>query len=456
MARSYIRVGIKALAPFRIGDWDRPEKAAQQVRTIREPGTNRAWVPGTGLAGSLRSHIIRHGGESQAINLLGGELTVSPWRVLGTVMVGEHLVIPRGQTPISRSSRAAASRGYRTCEEVQPLGGQGPDLYLYLASELDPTAMLAALSTWRPTLGGSITSGLGDAEISTIHYRTLSYSDPVELLALIDHDGTGSGRIDALLREGSSVEVKGGGTDLALRVTCQVDDLLAPDDTDQAVRNQWAGAPWFHGSAWKGVLRSRVEYIANCLELITCARFGGSRSGDDRHLASKDSWTGCGHCAICAAFGSAESGQGYWAFSCSTETHDEDSLVDRTRVAIDRFTGGARDKALFNEATMAGHRLNLVITWARPLDENDHGMEWVARALVRALGDLNEGIIGLGGRTSTGLGRVRIISVELGDRPAVGDRPATSLIAGYPRGTLSGDDLATVLGTLNVKEAADD
>lgn len=434
--RTYIRVGIKLLAPFRVGGWLTHEASAQTHATLRDPfDETRPSVPSSGLAGSLRSQA---GAAAEALfgPPSGAALSASPWWVLGTRLSESVEIVQRGQTPISRTRRAAASRGYRTADEVLPGPDGTPDLLLYLSSEHDPEPMLTLLERWRPTVGGSLSAGMGDAEVVSIKYRTLNVTTPADLLALVDHKGAGPDRIDTLLVSGHNRAPKPKPAPLALQATVTLDDLLAaPED------REWLRTSWLHGSTWKGLLRARVEYIARCTGFPTCPQ-----SDDD------EAWTGCGECPVCAAFGSATSGQGCWTFACSDQTHDPDTVRRRSRTAIDRFTGGNRDAALFPEATMPPHQVTLTVSWGRRPTPEDGDLDGVSRALVRALGDLDEGIIGMGGRTGTGLGRATVAELELGVRPTeTGEGPFPGFIDDLPAGPV---DELSLMHTLSVKEVA--
>ena len=439
--RTYVRVGIALLSPFRIGGWLSHDDAANQTRTVRDHAEeDRPFVPSTGLVGSLRAHA-----DDKAEELFGpprgGELMASPWWALGVRLSDDLTIVQRGQTSINRGRRVAASRGYRTSDEVLPAETGRPDLYLYLSSDRPPATLLEVLATWRPTIGAGITSGLGDAEVVQVLYKTFETTSPADLLLLVQNGKAGPERIDALLAGADELELVKQPPALVLQATLRVEDLLVADRDDPA----WRRASLFHGSAWKGILRSRVTYIARCLGLPCCP----VPQGDD---GTAEDWTGCGECPVCVVFGSAESGQGCWAFSCSEQVHDPETVRERHRTAIDRFTGGYRSGALFPEQTLPSHELTLTVHWARKPDLGEPDISWVPRALLRALGDLNDGIIGLGGRTGSGLGRVSVRELELGVEAEHGpDGEPICIIPGLPIGPAD----TPLINKLAVKEPAD-
>ncbi|MFC7343246.1 RAMP superfamily CRISPR-associated protein [Saccharopolyspora griseoalba] len=166
-------------------------------------------------------------------------------------------------------------------------------------------------------------------------------------------------------------------------------------------------------STLKGVLRSRAEYICHAIRASAC----------------KDQ--SCGECMPCNIFGYSPnandgSSNGNGSSGRRAKIAIQDAVVrdaerrERQHVAIDRFTGGARDQLLYtDEVLVKGHFL-FQIHELRTLD--DH--EWL---LIQAvLTDLNDGFVGIGARTTSGLGTVRVIKPDL-DLPE--NRPDLSSLA---------------------------
>jgi CRISPR/Cas system CSM-associated protein Csm3 (group 7 of RAMP superfamily) len=74
----------------------------------------------------------------------------------------------------------------------------------------------------------------------------------------------------------------------------------------------------------------------------------------------------------------------------------------RTHVALDRVTGGAREKLLYAQQVVVAGHFRLRIEPLRPLTE-------VELALLRTcVADLHDGLIGIGAATTRGLGTVRV------------------------------------------------
>jgi CRISPR/Cas system CSM-associated protein Csm3 (group 7 of RAMP superfamily) len=74
----------------------------------------------------------------------------------------------------------------------------------------------------------------------------------------------------------------------------------------------------------------------------------------------------------------------------------------RTHVALDRVTGGARDRLLYAQQVVVAGHFRLCVQSLCSLTE-------VEVALLRAcVADLHDGLVGLGAATTRGLGTVRV------------------------------------------------
>ena len=156
------------------------------------------------------------------------------------------------------------------------------------------------------------------------------------------------------------------------------------------------GRPVLPGTAVKGLLRSRAEFILRSVGLAACET------------------AQCAACWTCRVFGS---GGGTDSSSESVGVRavirfpdamvrDAPEPTVRTHVAIDRFTGGALAGALYQmEVLEAG---NLTVE-AEAISAIDAALLGQMRAVFRlVLEDLNDGIIGMGGGTARGYGSVTV------------------------------------------------
>lgn len=394
MNLTYIRVTIRPLGPWRVGAVGQDQSTLETLRdAVGKPA-----VPPSSLAGSFRAGID----EAARELLMGQEKTkdgkpdfqASALWFLGTRLTGGEGGRPeirrRTATAVDRNRRAARNHGSHDVEEVYDT----ETIQLYLRHEGDPAEALRLLGQWRVTIGGGISTGLGRAEVTAIRYRALDLSQPADLLARVSLRDAGPDALDELLQGGTDHAVTAGESPTLLEATIRIEGLNLPT---QNLKDQLRPEDhWFHGTRWKGILRGRVEYIGRSLGLDVCG-------------AEDQQWRGCGRCAVCEVFGSGETGVGRWSFHFTPLKPDHPA--GRTRNAIDRFTGGVAEKKLFPERTVTS-RARLMIGQLSGV-ETHHA--WVLKALLLALRDLQEGYLGIGGRTSTGLGSVRFEKLRLGE-----------------------------------------
>lgn len=394
MILTYIRVTIRPLGPWRVGAVGNDQSALEALRDA----DGKPALPPSSLAGSFRASIDEAAREllmGQAKTTNGKpEFFASALWFLGTRLAGggdgQPEIRSRTATAVDRNRRAARNHGSHDVEEVYDT----ETIQLYLRHEGDPAEALRLLGQWRVTIGGGISTGLGRAEVTAIQYRTLDLSHPADLLARVSLRDAGPDAIDELLQDGVEHAVTAGESPTLLESTVRVEGLNLP--TQKLADPLRPEDHWFHGTRWKGILRGRVEYIGRSLGLHVCG-------------SEDQQWRGCGRCAVCEVFGSGETGVGKWSFHFTPLKPDRQS--QRTRNAIDRFTGGVAEKKLFPERTVTS-RARLVIGCLSGAEEHH---AWVLRALLLALRDMQEGYLGIGGRTSTGLGSVRFEDLRLGE-----------------------------------------
>lgn len=148
-------------------------------------------------------------------------------------------------------------------------------------------------------------------------------------------------------------------------------------------------------STIKGILRSRAEYICHAVEALVC---------DDQS---------CGQCTPCEIFGysktvGTDSSNDNGPPARRAKIAIQDAIIkdpkraERQHVAIDRFTGGARDQLLYTDEVLTQGRFRILIHEFRSLRDHEQ------RLIEAVLADLHDGLIGIGARTSSGFGTVRV------------------------------------------------
>jgi CRISPR/Cas system CSM-associated protein Csm3 (group 7 of RAMP superfamily) len=148
--------------------------------------------------------------------------------------------------------------------------------------------------------------------------------------------------------------------------------------------------PVLPGSAIKGVLRSRCEFILRSLDVPAC--LDGS----------------CGECPTCQLFGySLPKPDSYGRTGRRGILVFHDSLVEvetetqRAHVAIDRVTGGSRDSALYSTECIDQGSLRIRV------EALETPPPWTVGLLAAALRDVSDGYVGFGGATTRGYGSLR-------------------------------------------------
>lgn len=409
---------------------------AHTVGSVLHPGLPLArdgWgnpcIPVTSLAGSLRQQApperrrILFGDvfkDPDASPTGGREETTaiaSPVRFLGTrLTMPDAPLMRRRRTAIDRH-RAAAKAGTLHSRELLP---PGTELTLWLRIDTDTTPsplveeVIELLGAWRPRIGGGRTTGHGRAELITVHHRVIDLSTPAGLRHWLT-----SGGPDLLDDEATVVydraQVTGGAPDepylFGQPLEFGIADALhigtgtaterpgRQTGVAQVLRDE-ENTPIVPGSTWKGLLRSRVEFILRSTGI-----------GDVCMAVEDEAASGCGTCVVGEAFGwterpGATTGDGQPSTTIGARGRllfadspiREGTVRVRNHVALDRVFGGARDQALYSEETVENGHFALHL-------RHDGDVPAVVRAaLVLALDDLADGTLGIGGGTTRGYG----------------------------------------------------
>lgn len=392
-----MRITLKFDTPWRIGSW--ASKSANAVETLVDGLTNKPLIPGSTIAGGLRAAAPQR--ETAFGPEPGSDAhQVSPWWILGTSVEGATTK-PRHRNRIDRERQAAAVNGLFETEEVW--GGR---LTIYLRGEdvaIEP--LLEAVQAWRPTIGAGKSVGMGRAKITGLRYRELDLDDPTTLLEYLQ-PAQPAQRVENLLRAKArevQVEAPPETPLIVAKLRCR---YLARQDGQACT---------VHGSQLKGILRSRVEFIARSLE-ASQPPVAGPES-QVKVCGTESEWIGCGECGVCRAFGSTQAA-GALEFQAAEVSPDDREPDKRVRIGIDRFTGGARQGAWFVQEYRTDVDLTLVIRDRRPamLDS------WVQTALLHALRDLDDGLVTVGAEGAVGYGRVKVTDLEVAGKPtSLGD-----------------------------------
>ena len=388
---------------------------------------DKPFIPGASIAGAARSFLARQsepwgeykkGNESQALKrLFGGaekDDTMSALIVADAACVPEQVttLIRDGVRVDAQSGSAAAGAKF----DVEVLE-RGAEFLLNLEctirkgdnqSKLEELffALLHGFKQGDIYLGARTRRGYGRGQVSSWDIRNLEMKEQQHVMAWLRGDvwNTNQGKkklppnlLTTDQRTFFRIEA-----DFQLRTSLLIRSSSGnPDDPDM-VHLHSNDKPVVPGTSFAGAFRQRASLIANALdwhqnnndEDAVCEMFGPIHKQDNNTKQQKDLW--------------------------ASRVTVEERLVEKVkpqwqdRVAIDRFTGGSLQSALFNEKpvypcslkTQTETNVRLRLTLEEP-EKAEIGL------LLLTLRDFWYGNAALGGETSIGRGTLQGIEAKL-------------------------------------------
>lgn len=387
--------------PAHLGNGD--VSVATDLPVYRDSRNGRPILTGSSLAGALRRYLAQID-PGQAEQLFGDVGAGSDAEAIGSALTVEDAYGSatsaefRDGVAIDSKTRTAED-GKKYDFELIPAGVTF-SLRLELACERDERDMLkSALATALKGLedgaihlGKRKTRGLGRCNVAIWTVKFYDMGQPADLLAWIKDAApkeTRQGAISVVL--GVTAKAAPGG--LSLRATFVLDgsSLLIRSaggsaDAPDLVHLRSGGKPIVSGTSLAGALRARALRIANTLGSAKASSF------------------------IDGLFGPRLVGRTGKAMAMASRLEvSEVEIINgstdqvQSRVAIDRFTGGAYPSALFQEQPVFGRpdtRLTMQFDLREPADA-EIGL------LLLLLKDLWTGDLPLGGESSVGRGRLK-------------------------------------------------
>lgn len=422
-----IKAEIEAEAGWAVGTAD--AGAAGLDRELLTEPDGRPWVPPSSLAGSLRAHLARHDADRR---LMGSRpprdgappspapppaLRPSALWLLGTRARPAQAGPGRGESPPLRTQVAASTavdpvrraavpkslRHSRVVDETTVI-----ELYAILEGALSEHDQ-QLLATWQPTVGRDRTRGGGTARLRSIGYRAYDLDDPAGLRAWLE--STGTARFADLTQLSVTTAENRTVLDADFAVTAALHVGTGSGRNKTALSRARGNSPLVPASTWKGLFRARAGYI-----LRSCW-------GEEAACTSQK---GCGHCYLCDLFGSTAR-RARIGFQDSTVTRSR--TEERSHVAIDRISGGGRDKLLFTDEVVTAGQVHLTIAALGTIGE------WERNLLLHVVADIHDGLIGVGGGAQRGQGTLQLADASLAvltalqpipeQPPAMGAEPAS-------------------------------
>lgn len=287
-----------------------------------------------------------------------------------------------------------------------------------LGIEHRPEDVLACLRTavaeWSPRLGGLKSAGLGAGEKPKELRSGVADWSTAEALEMLFKSDSSPAYLKSIQEEVCAVELPQWVTrpsSKARELNCSfnlVDCLLIDAElADGPPNNRTVSAETIPGTAWRGILRARCEFILRSLGIGVC----------------ESSSNTCGKCPTCLIFGWApgqQTAQQPRHFGASAGEASRvvisDSPVHRAKgkhlvsmelphVGIDRFTGGAADSKLFTTTVIVPPAK--VTLQVKAADPRRLPPDWAWPLLWMAIRDIDYGLIGVGAATTRGCGTLR-------------------------------------------------
>lgn len=414
--RKYYRVQFKTASAMSVGSGESGETDRDVIRDSR----NVPYVPGTTLAGIYRSLFSKGGvfceaGKGKAIERcfgrdIKGESsdpgTESRVLVYDAVLKDVTKALTGRRDCVALDEWKTARDGSKfDFEIVEP--GTAFVTYFELDTDKDSPddeiifdSIASAWKSGNIRIGSKTMRGLGSIDVADISIDTADFdlTDPDGLEAWLDFDMYGNSGWKAAEIKETQVN---GTTTICLKLTQngpltvrryttevrRTEKDTVPDYAQLTSRIDGEAIPVIPGTTWAGAFRAHIK------ELV----------GDKDNMIEK-------------YFGFVN-GKGEKAASRS-KVHFSESYFDKgsftykqlTRNAIDRFTGGTIDTALFTERTCYNGTTDLAISFPDNMDSK------LKKAFVFSICDLNEGFLSIGGLTAVGHGLFKVNAVSVNNK----------------------------------------
>jgi CRISPR/Cas system CSM-associated protein Csm3 (group 7 of RAMP superfamily) len=428
MARRFIKAELVTTAPLKISSG---ANAATDSDVLLD-SAGQPFIPGTTVAGVLRHYLEETGQEQLAKDWFGYMESTIDEGASSSVIVYDAFTVGGGRFPAYRVVRDGVKLDeFKTAEGTAKYDYQVIDRGVRLevrievddneivvpqGSKLKPrstdvdeliAALIAALRSGDLAFGGKTTRGFGRFELiddeASITTLELDMNSENGLQRYIDFSWDDVDQPDqskageSLLYQSESAEF-----DIASFLLIRDYATQAPanpsDDCDaklvdaEALKNS-DGTPVIPGTSWAGLFRHHMYRIL---------RRAGYAEWDAKSI-------------IECVFGTVRDGnRGSRSNIVFTESIVEDGgqnvlrQLNRTRNAIDRFTGGAGDKKLYTSQASYGGKVTLTVKWRKQIKDMRNEL---LESLVKAtLADLSEGYVAIGGMTAVGGGLLRPVA----------------------------------------------
>lgn len=411
--RMFVRVKGLTLSPLLVGSGEDD----RSDRDVIVDGSGRPFIPGSALAGALRAYLSESAGNrAEAQYLFGGDRDA--WSSDGFSLEDDRqsrLIIY--DTPIHGAIRLRPGVRLDEMKAAEPAalysvqmvetGASFTMLWELLEREQDAPPysskngqaegrhllqrLLGGLFQGGIRLGAKGNRGFGRLAAEKIWTKSFDMKDSEAYCRWLAWDGRDENAFSADdLYNGEQSKAAAWTKERRLCVPLKVRSTImirqyTPEGRADYAHLRCAKRPVIPGSSWTGALRGRIEQI--CCELLACD--------------AKKAKTVLAH--VFGAWGDNASQQ-------SSVVRVEESCLEGghecvvTRNAIDRFTGGTVNGALYTAQPWIGGRTKLQISWVERETEALLSSAAIAGLLLWAALDLQNGLLPVGGETAVGRG----------------------------------------------------
>ncbi|MCM1057449.1 MAG: RAMP superfamily CRISPR-associated protein [Firmicutes bacterium] len=391
--------------PFHIGS-----ASGDQEEVLVHPVSNVPFIQASGLAGVLRQYYGKIHGEAQAARLFGdirsGENTdsgsgASRVRFSDGLFSEEHLILElRPRVSIDPKTGTCAGStikgtdrqaGHRFNTGYIGAGAEfGFSVYLYddgFREELEET--FSAVHQGNVQFGGQKSSGCGFMELKSLKRKAFDMKKAEDRRQWADEDSLGDDAYEDIFHEMQTPAASAAAYEVTVTGSTEGELLVksiavqdygkdAPDSMN--IRNA-AKEYIVPGSSLKGAVRSQMEKIASYL---------GNGSVMEE------------------TFG--ETGNIVFFDAVVGNREDNDQAPVRSRIHLDKFTGGVIHGGLFNEKNVSGR-----VEFHMLVNDRNHP-DSTCGLLLLALRDMAAGLMSVGSGYGVGKGFIDVERIVIRDR----------------------------------------
>lgn len=421
VTRMVITSELVLLTPAHLGNGD--AEGLTDMPLLYDALTEKPLLTGTSIAGALRNYLrVRERGffaeepkrGGMAARLFGGTRADpegdQSWLIVDDAIATTGAVEVRDGVRIDPRTRTA-QEGKKYDLELLSAGTIFPLRFELLlpadetvAQKLRAALALAlfGLEQGEISLGARKSRGFGHCRVNTWTVTTYDVNTSAGLLAWLSLDHPNWGYAQPVPRTGKVAEVFDGqlpdidkratftikarfGLDSAILIRSEQPlpgTDVQPDTVHMHSRGIAGSQPVLPGTSLAGALRARAGRIVNTLNADKTRTVLDCLFGRDMDTLQTSEKLSASRLIV-----------------TESEITGGDYLV-QNRIAIDRFTGGAFDTALFNEAPLFGGEVELCLTIRDP-------KEYEIGLLLLLLKDLWTSDLPLGGTSNIGRGRLR-------------------------------------------------